>query len=238
MADEPEKSLFEITSLRNQLGVFSDRTEAGDILAKLMADFAGSGDLVLGIPAGGVTVAVELARKLGLDLDVAVVNKVTPPWNSEWGFGAVAFDGSVVLNEDILPALGLDEADLDKCIERARGKVRRRVELLQPGKPMPELADREIILVDDGLATGITMRGAVEAIVRAGAKRIVAAVPTAHGESVDRLLAGGRVEAVYCPNLRTRYEYAVAQAYLNWHDMSDQEIVTELAEFRRFQSQL
>ncbi len=237
MADEPEKPLFETTSLRNQLGVFSDRTEAGDILAKLMADFAGSGDLVLGIPAGGVTVAVELARKLGLDMDVAVVNKVTPPWNSEWGFGAVAFDGSVVLNEDILPALGLDEADLDKCIERAREKVRRRVELLQSGKLLGELADREIILVDDGLATGITMRGAVEALARAGAKRIIAAVPTAHGESVDKLLAGGQVEAVYCPNLRTRYEYAVAQAYLNWHDMSDQEIVTELAEFRRFQSQ-
>ncbi len=234
MTDEPEQSLFEIPSLRNQLGLFSNRTDAGAMLARLMADFAGSGDLVLGIPAGGVTVAAELARQLQLDMDAAVVNKVTPPWNSEWGFGAVAFDGSVILNEDILPALGLDDAEVDKCIERARSKVRRRVELLTQGRPLPDLAGREIILVDDGLATGITMRGGVEAMVRAGAKRIIVAIPTAHGESVDKLLASGKVKAVYCPNLRTQYEYAVAQAYLNWHDMSDQEIVAQLAEFRQW----
>ncbi len=234
MADDLERKLFDEPGLRNQLGVFSDRTEAGTVLARVMAGKVGPGDLVLGIPAGGVTVAAELARKLGLDLDVAVVNKITPPWNSEWGFGAVAFDGSVVLNEDVLGAIGLDEAELDKCIERARSKVRRRVELLRHGDPLVELADREIILVDDGLATGITMRGALEALARAGAKRIIVAVPTAHGESVAKILTCRQVEAVYCPNLRTRYEYAVAQAYLHWHDLSDQDIVAQLAQFRRW----
>ena len=234
MASGDETNLVESQGLRNQYRVFADRQQAGLTLATMLREYAGPDTLVLGIPAGGVTVAVEIARELNAQFDVAVVNKVTPPWNSEWGFGAVAFDGSVVMDEDIVATLGMTPSDVESCVEKARAKVRRRVSLLRGDRPLPALADRRVIVADDGLATGVTMRGAVEALTTAGAERIIVAVPTAHEESANRLLSEGKVDILYCPNICSGYEFAVAQAYRYWHDMSDEEIVAAMDEFSKW----
>ena len=172
--------VIEMKIMRNKVGVFPDRRSAGEVLAEMLKDYSHSQALVLGIPAGGLTVAAVIASELQLALDAAVVNKITPPWNSEWGFGAVVFDGSVVLNQATLARLDMDDQTLQGCIEVARSKVQRRLKLLGAEALAETLAGREIILVDDGLATGVTLRGAIEGLGRARVQKIIVSVPTAH----------------------------------------------------------
>jgi putative phosphoribosyl transferase len=211
--------------------VFGGRAEAGARLAEMLAGYAESGALVLGIPAGGVPVAAVIAEKLALPLDLAVVSKITLPWNTESGYGAVAFDGTVRLNEEILLFTGLSPQDIERGMAATRAKVERRVRELRGGKPMPAMANQTVIVVDDGLASGFTMEVAVDALARAGAREVVIAVPTAHLESVWRI--GRSAAAVYCANLRAGRSFAVASAYERWHDVSELEVAQLLAEVAR-----
>jgi len=214
--------VIELPELRNRVHVFRDRTEAGEVLARMLEGYRGSEALVLAVPAGGVPVAAAIARELGLALDVAVVSKITLPWNTEAGYGAVAFDGTVRLNEALLPELGLSEEDVAEGIERTKRKVERRAKTLRGDRPLPDLTHRTAILVDDGLASGFTMRVAVEALRNAGAREVVVAVPTAHAEAVRRL--AGAVEVLYCPNIRGGGRFAVAEAYERWSDVEEEEV--------------
>ncbi len=116
--------VIELPELRNRGHVFRDRAHAGEVLAGMLAEYRGSDALVLGIVAGGVPVAASLARALGLALDVAVVSKVTLPWNTEMGYGAVAYDGTLRLNEDVVTRMGLGPAEVEKGIARARESAR------------------------------------------------------------------------------------------------------------------
>jgi predicted phosphoribosyltransferase len=232
MAQARRIPVFQRRDLRERTGVFRDRRDAGRVLAEMLGELRGSGALLLGIPAGGVAVAAAAAELLALELNVAVVSKVTPPWNTEWGFGAVAFDGSTVMNESILPALGMDNEAVQACIERTRQKVEGRVALLCGGRP-PAPDGRQVILIDDGLATGITMQAAVEALRRAAAAEIVVAVPTAHDDSIRRLAARGHVDAIYCANVRTGPQFAVASAYRRWHDLTTEDVMDILEASRR-----
>jgi predicted phosphoribosyltransferase len=217
----PESAISEVSELRDRVGVFRDRAHAGEVLAAMLEGFRGADALVLAVPAGGVPVAREVAARLGLALDVAVVSKVLLPWNTEAGYGAVAFDGTVRLNEALLPRLGLSTREVEEGVERTRQKVVRRVEAFRPGRPWPELNERPVILIDDGLASGFTMFVAIEAVRHRGAREVTVAVPTGHQDTVARLARS--VEAVYCANVRGGRSFAVASAYLNWHDVSEEE---------------
>jgi putative phosphoribosyl transferase len=227
------ENVVELARLRDRVHVFADRAEAGDELAGMLAGrfpVAGGGEAgahLFAIPAGGVPVAVPMARKLGLALDLAVVSKITLPWNTESGYGAVAFDGTVGLNQAIMPRLGLSEKQIEQGIASTLDKVKRRVRELRSEGPLPHLADRTAILVDDGLASGFTMRVAVEALRRAGAARVEVAVPTAHLEAAR--LVSGEVDTLYCANLRGGFSFAVADAYQYWYDVSEQEVADLLA---------
>ena len=177
--------------------------------------------LVLAIPAGGLPVAVPLAKSLNCQLDLAVVSKITLPWNTEAGYGAVAFDGGYLLNEAMIMAVGLSTTVVTSGLERTRAKVDRRVAVLRKDRPMPDMTEREIVVVDDGLASGFTMQVAVDAIRRAGAQKIIVAVPTGHDSSVQRLAEN--VDVVCCPNIRGGHSFAVASAYQHWNDVSEAE---------------
>ncbi len=183
---EGTTNLIELAPLRNRAPVFRDRAHAGEVLAEMLRAFAAGDALVLAIPCGGVPVAAALARKLDLPLDVAVVSKITLPWNTEAGYGAVAFDGSVRLNQELIANLALGESVVQNGIALTRTKVQQRVQRLRRGAPLPALAPRPVILVDDGLASGYTLGAAVEALRAHGARRILVAVPTAHGEAARR----------------------------------------------------
>lgn len=223
------ENVTDLPELRQRVHVFVDRAEAGRVLAGMLTSFATTDTLVLGIPSGGVPVAAEIAGELHLPLDVAVASKITPPWNSEVGYGAVAFDGTVVMNEDFRDGVGLSEDEVVSGIEVARQKVRRRLELYRARRPMPDCRHRCVILVDDGLATGITTEAAVRALCGRGVGQLLLAVPTGHEDSIRHLAK--QVTHVYCANVRSGSVFAVAEAYSHWTDMTEQEVMRVLREF-------
>ena len=222
--------LFDLPKLRNRVHVFRDRQEAGEILASMLEKYRGSNALVLGVPAGGVAVAVIIAQELNLAMDVAIVSKITLPWNTETGYGAVAFDGTVFLNHDFLSRLRLSHQDMEEGIARTKEKVSRRMETFRGNRPFPHLR-RPVILVDDGIASGFTLLTAVEALRKADCREIILAVPTAHEESLTRILE--KVDAIYCPNLRGGWSFAVADAYEHWRDLEEQEVFKLLEDFNK-----
>jgi len=226
---EGKAKIFELQHFRNRMGVFRDRSSAGGVLSKMLEGYKNGSALVLAIPAGGVAVAAVIARELLLPLDVAVVSKITPSWNTEVGYGAVAFDGTVMLNEVLLARFHLSREEVEQGIAKTRTKVHRRLKMLRGDRPFPELS-RPVILVDDGLASGFTLHVAIQALKKAGTHEIILAVPTAHEESLDRVL--GEVESVYCPNIRGGSSFAVADAYESWSDVEEQEVAERLKEFQ------
>ncbi len=223
---ERQAVVVDLPELRDRTRVFRDRREAGDVLAGLVGEALPAGTLVLGIPAGGLPVAAELARRLALPLDVAVVSKATPAWNTEVGYGAVAFDGTARVNERLVRALGLSPAEVEAGLEATRAKVARRVHLFRADSPL-ETAGRSCLLVDDGLASGTTMSVAVEALRRGGAAEVLVAVPTAHAEAAARLAA--LVDRLWVANVRGGRSFAVADAYRTWRDVPEEEALALLA---------
>jgi predicted phosphoribosyltransferase len=220
-------NVLELSELRNRVAVFRDREHAGEVLAALLAGEVPRDGLVLAIPAGGVPVAAVLARRLGLPLDLAVVSKITLPWNTEAGYGAVAFDGTTRLNDDMVRHLGLAQDVVQAGLCRTREKVERRVRRLRAGRDPLDLAERTVVLVDDGLASGFTLRVAAAAVRSAGAERRLVAVPTGHAASVRSIAP--ELDRLYCANLRGGLRFAVADAYERWCDVSEQEVEGILA---------
>jgi len=202
--------------------VFHDRAHAGKAVAGMLEEYRNSDAIVLGIPAGGLPVAEVIAEELKVGLDVLVVSKITLPWNTEAGYGAVAFDGTVRLNRRLVEALKLSEADIQQGVEKTSRKVAMRAKALRGKRPFPDVSRSPVILVDDGLASGFTMLVGVEALRNAGAPRIVVAVPTGHSNSVQMM--ADHVEKLYCANIRHGSSFAVADAYERWSDVTDEEL--------------
>jgi predicted phosphoribosyltransferase len=225
-----EGKLWYVRELRDVQRAFRDRAHAGEVLADLLGGRARAPAIVLAVPAGGVPVAERVAARLRLPLDVAVVSKMTPPWNSEVGYGAVAFDGTVEVNEPLRVRLGLTRQQTQEGVEAAARKVRRRITLLRGDRNPPELAGRTVILIDDGLASGYTLRAAARAVRGGGPRRVLVAVPTAHESSIARLIA--LVDAVWCANVRADLPFAVADAYRRWADVDEREAGDILRRFR------
>ena len=220
-------NVLDLPDFRDQVGVFQSREHAGEILAGMLEVYSDSDAIVMAVPAGGVPVAKVLAEQLNLPLDIAVVSKITLPWNTEVGYGAVAFDGTVRLNNDLVARLGLSDEEIQQGIRKTSAKVAHRVKNLRGEQALLDLSASEIILVDDGLASGFTMLVAVEALQKAGTNSITVAVPTGHQRSVGRI--AGEVNALYCANMRGGYPFAVAAAYLRWSDVGEKEVVSLLA---------
>jgi predicted phosphoribosyltransferase len=215
--------IHELAEMRDRKRVFRDRRHAGDVLAGMLVGRLSEDSRILAIPAGGVPVAAAVAKALRLPLDLAVVSKVTPAWNTEIGYGAVAFDGRVRVDEQRRSALGIGREEEGVDVERARAKVRRRVQGLRgSGRPLVPPGGTAV-LVDDGLASGITMETAVEAIRDSGAGRVIVAVPTGHESAVRRI--SGIVDEIHCANVRSGRSFAVADAYLDWSDLDDAAVV-------------
>ncbi len=199
--------------------VFEDRADAGRVLAALLRELDPPDPLVLAIPAGGVPVAVEIARANGWPLDVAVANKITLPWNPEAGYGAIAWDGPVRIDERRAAAAGLDRETIEEGQAKTRAKVRRRVRRLRGEGEGPDVKSKSAILVDDGLASGITMEVAIAALRHARAAKVIVAVPTGHADAVRRMAR--LADEVVCANVRSRLPYAVADAYVRWQDVPE-----------------
>ena len=171
------RTLRELPGLHGRAPVFRDREAAGASLAGMLQGYHERDALVLAIPAGGVPVAAEIAARLALPLDVAPVSKVLLLWTTEGGYGAVAFDGTVWIDDDAAQRFGLSEKQVEHGIAEARAKVERRMARLRDGRPVSGFTGRPVILVDDGIAAGSTMRTAIRAVRQQVAIRVVVAVP-------------------------------------------------------------
>ncbi len=212
--------------LRDRGKVFRDRREAGGALAESLSDYASSDALVMAIPSGGVPVAVEISRMLQLSLDVIVVRKVQLPEDPEAGFGAVGPDGAVVLNEYLMEATRMSHVVKEEQIAKARRAVAFREHFFRSDQPYPDLDGKVVILVDDGLASGYTMLAAISFVRSKGARKVVVAVPTGSERAVE--LVQERADEVHCLNIRGGPIFAVADAYKNWYDVSEEEALAIL----------
>jgi predicted phosphoribosyltransferase len=223
--------IIEDKALRDRLGVFEDRTDAGRLLAATLSSMETIAEpVVCAIPAGGVPPGLEVARALKAPLRMAVVRKVQVPWNPEAGFGAVTWDGRVFLNRALLAGLNLSDAEVSAAITKAKKNVEERLEKFSGGRREPGLEGRVAILIDDGLATGYTMLAAVEAARGESPRKIVVAVPTGSLHAVDFIAR--KADLVVCLNIRTSPAFAVAQAYERWHDLTDGEVQELLIQAR------
>jgi len=208
--------------------IFRDRADAGVLLAERLRALGLHEDVVvLGLPRGGVPVAREVAVALGAPLDVLVVRKIGAPFNPELALGAIAFGGVTVYNEELLAELGLEEAELDGVRRREQAELNRRERAYRGERPMPDLAGKTVVLVDDGMATGATMHAAVTATRALHPKRIVVAVPTSARDSVARLVAvADRVVALETPEPY----FGVGAWYEEFRQVTDEEVVRFLEE--------
>lgn len=217
-------------SLKNRLRVFPDRRAAGRYLAGMLPDFAGKPVKLFAIPAGGVPVAVEIAKTLQLPLELIIVRKIQLPWTTEAGFGALDPEGTPIFNEPLMRRLNLTPAEIETQMARTLAGLREREARLRGGRPYPELSGDTVIVVDDGLASGYTMRAAVGFLRRRGAKEVVVAVPTASERTVLSFLP--LVDLLVCPNVRGGWSFAVADAFEHWYDLDEAEVLALLKELQ------
>jgi putative phosphoribosyl transferase len=214
---------------RERRFVFSDRREAGKKLGAYIRSHLEYPDpVVLAIPAGGVPVGKGVALALGAPLELAIVRKIPIPGNTEAGFGAITWDGQVLINERLRAALGLSQDEVDTAIALTRKNVHERIARFTGGRPFPDLAGKTTILVDDGLASGFTMLAAIHSIRALRPARIIVAVPTASASSAERVAA--EVDQLICLNIRSARQFAVAEAYVRWYDLDDREVLREMAD--------
>jgi predicted phosphoribosyltransferase len=201
---------------------FRNRTEGGRLLAEELAAYADRPDvLVLGLPRGGAPVAFEVARALRAPLDVFLVRKLGLPGREELAMGAIASGGARVLNEDVVRTLAVPDEVIDDVTAREWQELERRQRLYRGGRPAPDVGGRTVILIDDGLATGSTMRAAVAALREQGPARIVVAVPVGARETCADLQ--GEADEVVCA-LTPEPFFAVGMWYEDFSQTTDEEV--------------
>ena len=208
-------------------GAFPNREEAGRLLAGKLEKYAGRNDvIVLGLPRGGVPVAYEVAQRLGVPLDVFIVRKLGVPGFEELAAGAIASGGVRVLNEDVLRALPKADQVIESVTAKETAELERREKSYRDDRPAPELRDRVVILVDDGLATGATMRAAVKALRQRGVAKIVVAVPVGPPDTCREF--EDEADETICASAPEFFQ-AVGQYYEDFSQTSDEEVRDLLA---------
>jgi putative phosphoribosyl transferase len=216
-------NLVEDRTLRNKRYVFENRAAAGRKLSQMLLDFHHSDVVVLAIPSGGVPVAIEMRKGWPFQFDLLIVRKVQIPWDTEAGFGAVNLDGEVILNEELLRSLRLSQDLIEAQIERTKEILKKRDQIFRRGRDFPPIKSRIVILVDDGLASGYSMIAAIQFVKKRDPSKIVVGVPT--GSYGTLLKISPLADALYCLNVREGFPFAVAEAYSNWYDLSDEEVL-------------
>jgi len=211
--------------------MFEDRRDAGKQLGSALTDYRDKEVIVLAIPRGGVEVGYQVAQALDAEFSLVVVRKLPFLDNPEAGFGAIAEDGSTVIIQQA--AYGLSQDTIEHVVKMQQKEVERRVRVLRGGSPLPDLKDRTVILVDDGIAMGSTMRAAIKLCKNEGAGRIVVAAPVSGARRAREIeaLVDEMVILEKPPFFR-----AVAQVYRNWYDVSDQEVLRIMEAWREDRS--
>lgn len=205
---------------------FLDRREAGRSLAAELAAMKLAEPLVVALPRGGVPVAREIADRLGAPLEIFGVRKLAHPDRPEIGFGAIAEDGTRLVDPESTRVLGLRNDDLEAIAARERSELRRRIALYRDGRPAPDVRDRTVVIVDDGVATGLTDAAAIRALRRLGAGLIVLAVPVGSATAIELLRE--MADTVVALRIPAPFR-GVGDSYLDFRQVSDEEVIDALA---------
>lgn len=223
--------IVEDKNLRNKYEFFSSRHQAGVLLSTFVTKE--KFDLLFIIPNGGVPVGLGLLESLParqIPFDLLIVRKIQIPWNTEAGMGALTPDGQIFLNEQLMSRLSVTDIQLERQIERTKQQIEdRRKEFQLPASP--PIVGKNVLITDDGIASGFSMLAGAQWLKKLGAKEVTIAVPTAPLSSIQRIET--HVNKIICLNIRTRYPFAVADAYKDWYDLNLTETKKYLRQLRQ-----
>ena len=208
--------------------MFKDRKDAGNQLGKALEDYRNKGVVVLAIPRGGVQVGCEVAQYLNAEFVIIITRKLPFPDEPEAGFGAIAEDGSTYISPHL--SQWVSKTVIKRIQEEQRDEIRRRIAVLRKGQPLPEIRGRTVILVDDGIAAGSTMRASIALCKNQGAASIVVAVPVTGKRTAQEI--GTLVDDIVVLEMPPSF-HAVAQVYENWYDVQDREVLEIMKEWER-----
>ncbi len=208
--------------------LFKDRIDAGKQLTKKLLNYKGNDAIVLAIPRGGVIVGDEIAKTLNCKLDIVVPRKIGSPEDPEFAIGAVAPDGSISLAEDVIRSYGISENYIKSKVKEEIQEIKRRMNTYRGNKPFPNLKNKIVILVDDGVATGNTIIASVKFIKKQKPRKIVIAVPVAPSEFINKVTS--MVDEVISLKPLEPY-YAISMHYLSFEQTEDEEVVEILSRY-------
>lgn len=209
--------------------IFKDRQEAGKKLATELLKYRSENPIVLALPRGGVPIGYEVAEVLHAPLDVIIVRKIGAPGNAEFGIGAISELGVRVLDEETITLMGLDKIEINNVISLEEIELKRRASLYREGRSLPDLKGKTVILVDDGLATGVTANAAINAVKKLNPKKIIYATPVCAQNNAADLKT--KIDTVIC--LAKPLEFlSVGSWYQNFRQISDDEVIDLLKQAR------
>ncbi|MFX1363261.1 MAG: phosphoribosyltransferase [Promethearchaeota archaeon] len=211
--------------------MYRDREEAGRRLSRELEDYIGKDAIILAIPNGGVPVGYSLAKNLKGRMSVLIVRKIQIPWNPEAGFGAITIDGTAIFNKMLLNRLNLTKEQVEAAVNKTKKQIDERIGFYKLDKSVySKLENETVILTDDGLASGFTMMAAIESVKKYRPEEITVAIPTAS------LGAFQKIESlqvpIVCSNVRNTYYFAVADAYQNWYDVDEKEVLEYISRLK------
>jgi len=212
------------------MAYFADRVEAGKRLASGLADFAGKKAIVLAIPRGGVVVGYEIAKALNLSLDVIIPRKIGAPDNPELAIGAMTEDGTIILDNNLVTYLGVSQDYIKDESGRQKSEIERRLKKYRQNEPYPGLKGLDVIIVDDGIATGSTMKAALASVKNRGARTVTIAVPVGPPSTIKELKK--QADRVICP-YTPEYFQAIGQFYANFNQTTDEEVIQLLKQSKQ-----
>jgi putative phosphoribosyl transferase len=216
--------------------LFENRADAGRKLAAELAGYANQPCVILAIPNGGVPLAIEVARALKAELDFVVCRKLALPMNPEGGLGAVADDGTAVINQDVAERDGISADQIEFEVAQIKANIKLRTSKYRGESVAPRLTGKTAIIVDDGLASGITMAVAVESVRHRYPKQVVAAVPLASATGFKR--ASSAANRVVTCAVSSQLKFYLADFYRHWQDVSDAEVVRALEQWRKINTNI
>ncbi|MEM5801813.1 MAG: phosphoribosyltransferase family protein [Candidatus Aenigmatarchaeota archaeon] len=208
--------------------MFRDRTEAGKRLAEILTKFKNENPIILAIPRGGVVVADEIAKNLNANLDIIVPRKIGAPGNPELAIGAVAQDGSLYIDENLVKDLGVSENYIKKEMKKELQEIERRLKKYRKRKKYPSFKNKTLILVDDGIATGATMKAAIQFLKKQNPKKIIVAVPVAPRDTVNELEK--IVDEVIVVE-KPIFMGAIGEFYVDFRQVEDEEVINILKKY-------
>ncbi len=204
------------------MSFFNDRTDAGKRLSERLSEYANREDvLILALPRGGVPVAFEVAKELNLKMDIFIVRKLGVPGNEELAMGAIASGNIRVLNEDVIRSFRIPQKAIDEATANELGELERRERIYRKNRPVPKISGSTVILIDDGLATGATMRAAVAAVKTKNPAKVIIAVPVAAPDTCSDF--GSEVDEVMCVATPEPF-YGVGAWYEDFSQTTDKEV--------------